>query len=76
MEHYSTSRNVAGHVFGGVKKAMTAYIVKDTYGKMVEIENPVVAGAQISGVGLETRIDRAFKVWSKRVPVAFDILVA
>ena len=76
VEHYSTSRNVAGHVFGGVKKAMTAYIVKDTYGKMVEIENPVVAGAQISGVGLETRIDRAFKVWSKRVPVAFDILVA
>lgn len=76
VEHYSTSRNVAGHVFGGVKKAMTAYIVKDTYGKMVEIENPVVAGAQISGVGLETRIDRAFKVWSKRVPVTFDILVA
>jgi len=25
MEHYSTSKNVAGHVFAGVKKAFTAY---------------------------------------------------
>lgn len=76
VEHYSTSRNVAGHVFGGVKKAMTVGIVKSTYGKVTEITNPVVGGKQISGVGLETRIDRAFKVWAKRVPVAFDILVA
>ena len=51
-------------------------IVKSTYGKMKQIVNPVVGGAQISGVGLESRIDRKFKAWTKMVPVLFDILVA
>ena len=76
VEHYSTSKNVSGHVFGGVKKAMTVGIVKSTYGKMKTIVNPVVGGAQISGVGLESRIDHKFMVWNKMVPVTFDILVA
>lgn len=76
VEHYSTSKNVAGHVFGGVKKAFDVGIVKSTYGKMKTIVNPVVGGAQISGVGLESRIDRKFKAWTKMVPVLFDILVA
>jgi hypothetical protein len=76
VEHYSTSKNVATHVFAGVKKAMTVYIVKDTYGKMKQIVNPVVSGAQISGIGLESRIDRKFKAWAKMVPVAFDLRVA
>jgi hypothetical protein len=76
VEHYSTSKNVAAHVFAGVKKAFNLYIVKDTYGKMVEITNPVVSGAQISGTGLESRIDRKFKAWAKMVPVLFDINVS
>jgi len=76
VEHYSTSKNVAGHVFAGVKKAFNCYIVKSTYGKVKTIVNPVVGGSQISGVGLETRIDREFKAWAKRVPVLFDVLVA
>jgi hypothetical protein len=59
-----------------VKKAFDVGIVKSTYGKMNEIQNPVVGGAQISGIGLETRIDRKFKAWAKMVPVLFDILVA
>jgi hypothetical protein len=58
VEHYSTSKNVAGHVFAGVKKAFNVYIVKSTYGKLKTIINPVVGGAQISGIGLESRIDR------------------
>lgn len=76
MEHYSTSKNVAGHVFAGVKKAFAVGICKSTYGKMKEIINPVVGGAQISGIGLESRIDRKFKAWTKMVPVLFDVLVA
>ncbi len=75
MEHYSTSKNVSGHVFAGVKKAFTAYVVKSTYGRVKTIVNPVVGGAQISGVGYESRIDRKFKAWDKRVPVLFDVLV-
>ncbi len=76
VEHYSSPFHASGHVFGGVKKAMMVGIVKSTYGRVKTIINPVVSGAQISGIGLETRIDRKFKVWDKMVPVTFDILVA
>jgi len=76
VEHYSTSKNVAGHVFGGVKKAFHVGIVKSTYGKVDVIQNPVVSSAQISGVGYHSRIDRKFKAWNKVVGVLFDILVA
>lgn len=76
VEHYSSSKHAAGHVFGGVKKAFHAGVVKATYGKMKEIVNPVVGGGQISGLGLESRIDYAYKAWAKTTPVLFDILVA
>ena len=76
VEHYSTSKNVAGHVFGGVKKAFHVGICKSTYGLMVEILNPVVSSAQISGIGLESRIDYKYNAWTKMVPILFDILVA
>jgi hypothetical protein len=76
VEHYSTSKNVAGHVFGGVKKAFAVGVVKSTYGKVKTIINPVVGGAQISGIGLESRIDYKFMSWAKMTPVLYDILVA
>jgi hypothetical protein len=76
MYHYSSSKHASGHVFAGVKKAYAVGIVKSTYGKVKKIINPVVSGAQISGVGLETRIDYKFKAWSKMAPVLFDVLVA
>jgi hypothetical protein len=76
VEHYSTSKNVAGHVFAGVKKAFNVYVVKSTYGKLKTIVNPVVSGAQISGIGLESRIDRKFKAWAKNVVILYDVLVA
>lgn len=76
VEHYSTSKNVTGHVFAGVKKAFAVGICKSTYGKVKTIVNPVVSGAQISGIGLESRIDSKFKAWTKMAPVLFDVLVA
>jgi hypothetical protein len=76
VEHYSSPFHAAGHLYGGVKKGMMVGIVKSTYGRVKTIINPVVSGAQISGIGLETRIDRKFKAWTKMVPVQFDILVA
>lgn len=76
VEHYSTSKNVSGHVFGGVKKVFMLGIVKSTYGKVKTIINPVVSGAQISGIGLESRVDNKFMAWSKMVPILYDILVA
>lgn len=76
MYHYSSSKHTAGHVFAGVKKAFMVGIVKSTYGKVKTLINPVVSGAQISGIGLESRVDRKFKAWTKMVPVLFDVLVA
>lgn len=78
VEHYSTSKNVAGHVFGGVKKTFMCGVVKSTYGKVKTIVNPYVSSLPgvISGIGLESRIDRKFKAWNKVTPVLFDILVA
>ena len=75
VEHYSTSKNASGHVFAGVKKAFHVGIVKSTYGKMKQIINPVVSSAQISGLGLESRIDYKFNAWTKMVPILFDMLV-
>lgn len=75
VEHYSSSKHTALHVFGGVKKAFHAGVVRSTYGKMKEIVNPVVGGGQVSGLGLESRIDYAFKAWFKTKPVLFDINV-
>lgn len=74
--HYSSSKHAAGHVFGGIKKAFMVGIVKSTYGKVKTIINPVVSGAQISGVGLESRVDNKFMAWTKMIPVLFDILVS
>lgn len=76
VEHYSTSKNASGHVFAGVKKAFAVGVVKSTYGKVKTIVNPVVSSAQISGVGLESRIDYKFMAWAKMAPVLFDVLVA
>lgn len=76
VEHYSSSKHASGHVFAGVKKAFAVGVCKSTYGKVKTLVNPVVGGAQISGIGLETRIDSKFKAWTKMVPVLFDVLVA
>ena len=76
VEHYSTSKNVSGHVFAGVKKAFHVGVVKSTYGKMKQIINPVVSSAQISGLGLESRIDYKFNAWTKMAPILFDVLVS
>jgi len=76
--HYSSSKHAAGHVFGGVREAFMLAIVKSTYGKMKTIVNPYVATntSQLSGIGLESRVDNKFMAWNKMVPVLFDILVA
>jgi hypothetical protein len=76
VEHYSSSKHTSGHVFAGVKKAFAVGICKATYGKVKTIINPVVSGAQISGIGLESRIDSKYKAWTKMAPILFDVLVA
>jgi len=76
VEHYSSNKLASGHLFGGVKKVLHLGICKSTYGKINEIEDPVVSGGQISGLGINSRVDFKFKAWAKVAPVLFDILVA
>ncbi len=76
MEHYSSNKLTAGHVFAGVKQMLHLGICKSTYGKINEIEDPVVGGGPISGIGINSRVDFKFKAWEKAKPVLFDILVA
>lgn len=76
VNHFSSNKLTAGHLFGGVKKAVHLGICKSTYGKVNEIQDPVVSGGQISGLGINSRVDFKFKAWAKVAPVLFDILVA
>jgi len=76
IEHYTSNKIAAGHLFGGVKKVFHCGICKSTFGKFYELEDPVVSGAQISGIGLNSRVDYAFKAWNNMVPLLFDILVS
>lgn len=76
VEHYSSNKLTSGHLFGGVKKVLHLGICKSTYGKVNEIEDPVVSGGQISGLGINSRVDFKFKAWAKVAPVLFDILVS
>lgn len=74
--HYSSNLLASGHVMAGVKKAVTVGILLDTYGKINVIEDPVVSGGQISGIGINSRVDYAVKAWAKTAPVVYDVNVA
>lgn len=76
VEHYTSNKMASGHLFGGVLGVLHLGICKSTYGQIHEIEDPVVSGAQISGLGINSRVDFKFKAWAKVAPVLFDILVA
>lgn len=75
-EHYSSNKYTAGHVFAGVKNLFHLGIVKDTYGQIVIDNEPAVSGGAVSGIAVVSRVDYAFKVWTKVAPVLFDVNVA
>jgi hypothetical protein len=76
VEHYSSNKIAAGHLFGGVKKVFHLGIVKSTYGQVVIVDEPATADGSVSGIGIISRVDFKFKAWAKTVPVLFDINVA
>lgn len=76
VEHYSSNKHAAGHLFGGVKKVFHLGICRSTYGQVVIDNEPATSGGAVSGIGIISRVDYAFKAWTKVVPVLFDILVA
>lgn len=76
MEHYSSNKMTAGHLFGGVKKLLHLGICKATYGQVVVDQEPAVSAGAVSGIAVIMRVDFKFKAWTKTKPVLFDILVA
>lgn len=76
LDHYASNKMTSGHLFAGVKQVLHLGICKSTYGKINEIQDPVVSGGQISGIGINSRVDFKFKAWAKVAPILFDVLVA
>lgn len=75
MEHYSSNKISAGHLFAGVKKLFHLGICKSTWGQIVVDQEPATAEGAVSAIAVITRADYAFKAWAKYVPVLFDINV-
>jgi hypothetical protein len=76
VEHYSSNKITAGHLFGGVKKCFTVGILSGTYGKVYLDEEPATTGGAISAIAVISRVDFIFKAWYKTAGVIFDILVS
>jgi hypothetical protein len=51
-------------------------ICKSTYGQIVIDQEPATADGAVSGVGIVSRVDFKTKVWTKVLPILFDINVA
>lgn len=73
ITHYSSNLLTSGHVVAGVKKAYYIGILRATYGQiMVDDKDP----SQTSGIGIVSRVDFKGKVWTKMLPVLFNVTVA
>lgn len=76
MEHYSSNKHAAGHLFAGVKKQYHLGIVKATYGQVVVDEEPATSSGAVSAIAVIMRADYKFKAWNNTKAVLFDVLVA
>lgn len=82
VDHYVSNSHTSGHLFAGVKKLMHLGVLKATYGQVVIDQEPVLkAGAEanigaMSGIGIVTRLDWEYKVWTNTKPLLYDVLVA
>lgn len=76
VEHYSSNKITAGHLFAGVIGVFHLGICKSTYGQVVINQEPAISGGSVSGIGIVSRVDFKFKAWATVTPVLFDINVA
>lgn len=76
VQHYSTNKNTANHIIGGVKSLLHIGICKSTYGQIVVSQEPATSGGAVSGIGVISRVDFKVKAWHKVIPILFDIQVA
>lgn len=72
LTHYKSNKLTAGHVIAGIKKLYHLGICKSTYGQVVITQDPGL----VSGIGIISRTDYKGKVWTKVLPVLFNITVS
>jgi hypothetical protein len=71
--HYRSNSLTAGHLLAGVKQLAEIGIVKDTYGQvMINEKDP----GNVSGISVVMRLDYKVKVWTKTLPVLYNVTVA
>ena len=75
VDHYVSNLHTSGHLFAGVKGTFHLGICRDTYGQVVIDQEPATSGGAVSAIGIISRIDFAYKAWTKTKPVLFDVLV-
>ena len=74
--HYLTDSN-ANHIACGVRKVAKIGILASTYGKIYITEDPAGAsGGNISGIGVNSRLDYGTKIPSVQATLVFDFNTA
>lgn len=76
VDHYVSTKHTSGHLFAGIKGVFHLGIVKGTYGQVVIDNEPATSGGAVSAIAVISRVDYAFKAWTKTKPVLFDVLVS
>lgn len=75
VDHYVSNSHASGHLFAGIKDTFHLGIVKETYGQVIIDQEPATSSGAVSGIGIVSRVDYAFKAWFKTKPVLYDVLV-
>jgi len=75
LYHYVSNDHTANHVFAGVRKLYHLGIVRDTYGQVVVVDEPSDSSGAYSAIGVNMRVDYAFKSWNNTKSLLFDINV-
>lgn len=70
--HYVSNSHTANHVFAGVKKIMRLGILRATWAKLTQTEDPL----NQSGIGLVTRVDYGTQIPAGLSTTLFDVNVA
>ena len=72
VDHYLSNSHATGHLFAGVKKQGEIGILRGTYGKVKQIEDP----GNVSGLGLVSRVDYGLNWPAQNAEFLIDVNVA
>jgi hypothetical protein len=76
--HYVSNSHTANHVFAGVRKIQRIGILKSTYGRIYENQDPYFAAASgvVSAIGVNSRVDYGVSAPLGLLSLLFDVNAA